>query len=113
MFDRMLSTAMAEKESGRVKIRDVAPQAVQLMLDFIYTGSLFRDEKTKNRVPDELLVQLLNCAEKYGIEALKDQVGLEICANLTVMNAIMFVDAVKTYGADERVVGEVLEFCKK
>ena len=111
-FDRIFNTDMKEKEAGRIKIKDIPPETFQLMLDFIYTGSLFGDEQAKGRPSsDVLLIQLLNCAEKYGIDELKEQVENEICANLTMTNAMKFVDALNTHRADEAVVRKVLEFC--
>ena len=107
----MLNTDMKEKETGRIKINDVRPETVQLMLDFIYTGQLNFEKGTNNGSPlDELLVQLLNCAEKCGINYLKDQVGNEICENLTVMNTTKFVDTLNTLKAGDGIVGKVLEF---
>ena len=113
VFDRMLDTEMSEKETGRIQIKDFQPEAVQRMLDFLYTGTLFAEQERKERLPDQVLVQLLDCAEKYGIHELKDQVGHEICENVTVTNAIQFVDVLKMYKVDEALVSNVLAFCKK
>ena len=113
VFDRMLETDMSEKETGVIKIQDVTPETVQLMLDFMYTGKLFAQKDTKDKPSDQELIQLLDCAEKYGIDELKDQVGQKICENLTVMNAIQLFESLKIYKMDQKIGGKVLEFCKK
>ena len=113
VFDRMLETDMSEKETGVIKIVDVTPETVQLMLDFIYTGKLFSKKDPKDKPSDQVLIQLLDCAEKYGIDELKDQLGRKICEHLTVANAIPFFESLKLYKMDEKIGGKVLEFCKK
>ena len=100
VFDPMLDTEMSEKETGRIKIKDFQPETIQRMLDFLYMGTLFAEQERKERLSDQVLIQLLDCAKKYWIHELKDQVGHEICENVTVTNAIQFVDILKTYKGD-------------
>ena len=108
----MLETAMKEATSGRIKIEDVGSQAAERLLEFIYTGNLHL-EKEEKVIPDDLIVELLHCADKYEIPEMKQLALLQLQFQLNISNAVKFAKAVQLYGGGDCAVSKVLEFCKK
>ena len=112
VFATMLGTDMKEAASGRIQVEDVGPGAVERMLNFMYTGKLFPTDE-KNPVTDELIIELLHCADKYGIAVMKENVLARIRSSLSTRNALKFAQTAELYGAEKKFVGEILQFCKK
>ena len=94
---------------GHIRIEDVRPGVLEEMLEFIYTG----DFKTKCPLPDDFLIQLLGCAEKFQFTALKNEIWIRMQSQLSVSNAVKYVQAAKTYGAGKEVTDGMLQFCKR
>jgi len=65
VFKTMFTTDMQEKETQEVKIVDFPKRAIQLMLQYIYTGSMDENTVKMNSI------QLLQLAEKYMLMGLK------------------------------------------
>ena len=102
---------MKEAKLGRIKFEDVGSRAVERMLYFMYTGKLFATEE-KEPVTDQLIIELLHCADKYEIAEMKASVLAEMKAKLSTVNAVKFAQAAELYGAEKWVLEEILDFCK-
>ncbi|GIY03857.1 protein roadkill [Caerostris darwini] len=70
VFSKMLQHDMVEKETRRVVIRDVRPVIVQLMLMYMYTGTVRGLEFNE-------AIDLYEAADKYFVDVLKKR-----CAHL-------------------------------
>ena len=113
VFSAMLETDMKETASGRVNLEDVSSECVEQMIEFIYTGTLSVDEKGNSELSDDLITQLLYCAEKYEIPDMTVELLVLMRAKLSVENAVKFLTAAELYGAEETTVNDILDFCKK
>ena len=85
---------MKEAASGRIQVQDVGSGAVERMLNFVYTGKLFPTDE-KEPVTDELIIELLHCADKYGIAEMKEYVLALMRSNLSTRNALKFAQTAK------------------
>ena len=103
----MLASGMKEASSSRIVISDVETGTIEQMLEFVYTGKL-----TKTLLTDELLIELLYCADKYEFAQLKSNVLNQILLKLSIENAIKFVRAAKMYRGDEKIISALLKFSK-
>ena len=74
VFRRMLQTDMVEKATGEVNMRNVHPEVVKLMLQFMYHNDIDR------RADDNTISDLHDLADMYLIKDLKD-LCLDILAN--------------------------------
>ena len=61
----MLDSEMKERASGTMKIEDLSPKCVKILLKWIYTGVLDEDWK---KFPEEMV----RAADKYGLSTLLD-----------------------------------------
>ena len=98
-----------EVKGGDINIEDVQPEALEEMLEFIYAGNF----KTGDPIPDELLIPLLQCADKFDFALFKKKVVTAMGSQLSVRNAVKYVQAAKTHGADKIVTNEMFQFCKR
>ena len=80
MFHAMLSHDMKEKRSGRIVIEDLDVDAVEGMLEFIYSGRV-KDIKLK-------AFALLAAAEKYDLILLKQLCVNSLCLNINCSNVL-------------------------
>ena len=96
-------------KEGRIHIEDVRHEILEQMLEFAYTG----DFKTGSPLPDDLLIQLLCYADKFQFAALKNEIWTRMQSQLSVNNAVKYVQAVNTYGAGQEVRNGMLQFCKR
>ena len=60
VFSAMFQHQMAENQSNKVDIKDLTPNGVKLMLEFIYSGKF--DENV------ETAMELLPAADKYMLD---------------------------------------------
>lgn len=92
MFAAMLESNMTEKALNAIEITDFDDDAVEGMLDYLYTGET---ELMAERAPD-----LLQIAEKYDLPGLKEDCQYSISENLTVENAAEMLVLAHTYNAE-------------
>lgn len=79
VFKRMFASNMKEMDSNRVEIMDFDDVIVGGMLEYIYKGQV---DILSERAPD-----LLQIAEKYELQGLKEICEFTIAKHLTVENA--------------------------
>ena len=103
---------MKEANSGRIKVKDVGPAAVKRTLDFMYTGKLF-STREKEPATDDVLIELLHCADKYEITNMKPSVLVKMKEILSTPNALKFANAAELYRVETSFREEYLGFCKK
>ena len=85
VFSRMLQSEMREKRSGLVDLGNTSPGVVKEVLSFIYTGSCCIHDKK----PDQQIVgELLQVADKYELEHLKDLCQYTLSSTLTPKNSL-------------------------
>lgn len=61
---------MRESASAKVYLREVSPEALQAMLDYMYSGELNSEDFKDN---DTLLLHLLLLADQFGITHLQQE----------------------------------------
>jgi hypothetical protein len=79
VFAAMIENEMIESTTNTVDIPEFDAKVVEGMLEYIYTGKV---ESLPEGAPD-----LLQIAEKYDLQGLKEECELAIAANLTVETA--------------------------
>ena len=83
VFCAMFQADMREKETRKVVIEDIKPEVIALMLQWIYSGWIDFFEKE----PLEPL-ELLQAADKYQLDGLKELCEAKLCSILDVTNVI-------------------------
>jgi len=92
VFDRMFNTDMQEKNTN-VVVLDMENDIAEAMIRFIYTG------KIEGR--EELTAELINLAEQYKLENLKQMCLQELVKNLNESNAAAALILTDLYTKDE------------
>jgi len=92
VFAAMFQHDMKEKREKCVTIHDLSPNAIEGLLEFIYTDSV-ADIST-------LAAELLYAAHKYEIPRLKAYCGEAMTSELKVENAAEYLYVADLYGAD-------------
>ena len=82
VFRAMFQADMKENRTKKVIIKDVNPDVLKEMLQFIYTGA------TSENILKEMSGELLAAAEKYQLNCLKEMCEYQLCSNLEVNNSI-------------------------
>jgi len=85
VFRAMFQADMKESKTKKVNIKDVNPDVLNEMLQFIYTGS------TNDNVLMEKSQELLAAAEKYQMNCLKEICEDQLCLKLQVNNSIEYL----------------------
>lgn len=93
VFSAMFSNNMREKESNRVTIDDMEPEAIEELLRFIYVSKINKLATVSRG--------LLAAADKYDMKDLKDICEDFICNELTVENAAETLGFADLYGTDK------------
>ena len=81
VFCAMFQADMREKETRKVVIEDIKPEVIALMLHWIYSGWIdsFREKEP---------LELLQAADKYQLDGLKELCEAKLCSILDVTNVI-------------------------
>ena len=77
----MLAPITVESETNTIKVMDVPAEAVESMLKYIYNGEVPDD-------PDKLTIDLLNAAEMYLLDFLKDACLKSLIERLEVSSCV-------------------------
>jgi len=85
VFRAMFQADMKENRTKKVTIKDVNPDVLKEMLQFIYTGD------TNENVLKEKSGELLAAAEKYQLNCLKEICENQLCSTLEVSNSIEYL----------------------
>ncbi|XP_044574733.1 speckle-type POZ protein B-like [Cotesia glomerata] len=92
VLEAMFLHEMTEKKTNKIDIVDLSPTIFEKILEFVYT-----DEVTNL---DAHAQDLLEAADKYQIDLLKDICQESICKTLTQENALKFLVLADFYNAD-------------
>ena len=86
VFQSMFQAEMKEKKNGQVDIEDLKPEVVSEMLKFIYSWEcdIIYDSKTS----DQQIIDLLEAADKYQLEFLKQLCEDELCNRIKVESSL-------------------------
>ena len=95
VFRAMFQLNMKENRTKKVTIKDFDPDVVREMLRFIYTGD------TKEDVLKEKSRELLNLAEMYQLDVLKNICEDKLCSTLTISNSIEYLVLGDMHQADK------------
>jgi len=100
----MLDAPMVESAENTINIMDFDARVVTGMLDYIYTG----ETKDLNAIAGDLL----QIAEKYDLEGLKELGGHALSENLTVENSVQVLVLADLHNAGN-LKANVLDFIKR
>ena len=81
VFCAMFQADMREKETRKVVIEDIRPEVMALVLEWIYFGCI---ESCREKEP----LELLQAADKYQLDKLKELCEANLCSILDVTNVI-------------------------
>ena len=90
VFARTLAHQTQEAEQGRFVIHDSSTQAVEALLRHLYTGVIPEEL-------DQMTVEILQLAEFFQLEELREACRQSLLANLTVENAVTTLVHVDCY----------------
>jgi len=76
-FAMMLRGETVENKTSTINIGDWDPEAVQLLIEYLYTGVILD-------VPARIEIELFKLAVKYDLTPLAESCGLEVIKNLSV-----------------------------
>ncbi|XP_053596475.1 speckle-type POZ protein B isoform X2 [Microplitis demolitor] len=84
VFCAMFTHKLQENKESKVTIPDVGPETLEKMLEFIYT----------DRVTDleQIALHLLEAADKYQLQKLKELCEKSLCQSISVDNAIKYLE---------------------
>ena len=88
VLSRMLQAEMREKRSGIVDLEDASPEMVSELLKFIYTGSCCVNDKEPE---PQIVCDLLQAADKYELENLKEMCQYALASTLTPKNSMQVI----------------------
>ncbi|XP_057318662.1 speckle-type POZ protein B-like [Microplitis mediator] len=100
VFDAMLSHDMKEKKENKIEIPDVDPEIFKKLLEFIYT------DKVSDL--DDDAEELLEVANKYQMQSLKDMCTVSLSQTINVGNAIRIMLL-----ADRNNVKQLMKYAEK
>jgi len=80
VFRAMFSNNMEEATTKKVEIKDLSPEVVEDMLEFIYTGNIPNLSQGAG--------ELLGAAEKYQLDQLKNICEDKLCSTTNIDNAV-------------------------
>ena len=98
VFRAMLQADMEEKRSGKVEIKDYSPDVIQTLLHFIYTGSLVHENSNEEGRED--LLELLQAADQYQLDLLKEACEVQICEGVDIQNCLTSLIIGDMYNAE-------------
>jgi len=78
-FAMMLKGETVENQTSTIGIGDWDPEAIQLMIEYVYTGVI-------PDIPLRIEIDLFKLAVKYNLTPLAESYGFEVIKNLTVEN---------------------------
>ena len=84
VFRAMFQADMEENRSGKIEIKDYSPDVIKTLLHFIYTSSL-------DCTDQDHLLDLLQAADQYQLDLLKEVCEVEICKGVDSQNCLMFL----------------------
>ena len=98
VFRGMFQAEMKEKETKTVEIQDLDPDVMLEMLKFFYIGSC--NIHQKNPDPEDVM-GLLEAADKYQVDVLKDICEEAMISILEPNNCLRILDCADMYGAQD------------
>ncbi|XP_009871315.1 PREDICTED: BTB/POZ domain-containing protein 9-like, partial [Apaloderma vittatum] len=92
-FRALLYGGMRESQpEAEIPLQDTTAEAFTMLLKYIYTGrATLRDEK------EEVLLDFLSLAHKYGFPELEDSTSEYLCTILNIQNVCMTFDVASLY----------------
>ncbi|XP_029448777.1 BTB/POZ domain-containing protein 9 isoform X2 [Rhinatrema bivittatum] len=92
-FRALLYGGMRESQpKAEIPLQDTTAEAFTMLMKYIYTGrATLRDEK------EEVLLDFLSLAHKYGFPELEDSTSEYLCTILNVQNVCMIYDVASLY----------------
>ena len=90
VFAKTLTHETQEKEENRFIVHDSSPVAVDALLTHLYTGAIPTDL-------DDMTVEILQLAEFFQLQELREECRLSLLRNLSVDNAVSTLVHVDTY----------------
>ena len=99
---------MMESMKNEIHLEEMSSQNAELMLQFIYKGTL-------DNIPKELnqLLDLIDCAERFDLDELKTKCFFKIFSSgsLTLENASTIALATEKYRARPEFIDAIQDYC--
>ncbi|KNA06189.1 hypothetical protein SOVF_183290 [Spinacia oleracea] len=105
-FLKMFTNGMRESASTKVRLREVSPEALKAMLNYMYSGELDMEDIKDN---DTLLLHILLLADQFGITHLQQEcckILLECLYEDSVCQILQVISSIPSCKVIE-------EFCKR
>merc|ERR1739838_483016 len=80
VFQAMFQHGMTEAQTRRIEIKEMEPEVLQAMLEYIYTGKM----KFSTMKPEDMLA----AAQMYDLGLLKDFYEEKLCKSLDISNCV-------------------------
>ncbi|KAG9461840.1 hypothetical protein GDO78_015585 [Eleutherodactylus coqui] len=92
-FRALLYGGMREsRPEAEITLQDTSPEAFAMLMKYMYTGrASLRDER------EEVLLDFLSLAHKYGFPELEDSTSEYLCTILKIQNVCMIYDVASLY----------------
>ncbi|KAM4041506.1 BTB/POZ domain-containing protein 9 [Anomaloglossus baeobatrachus] len=92
-FRALLYGGMREsRPEAEITLQDTSPEAFSMLMKYMYTGrASLRDER------EEVLLDFLSLAHKYGFPELEDSTSEYLCTILKIQNVCMIYDVASLY----------------
>lgn len=84
VFRAMFQADMEENRSGKIEIKEYSPDVIKTLLHFVYTSSL-------DCTDQDHLVDLIQAADQYQLDLLKEACEVEICKGVDNKNCLIFL----------------------
>ena len=104
-FESMFTTEMSEKYQNQVEINHLEGEAVKLIIDYFYSGSI--DINSKN------VLEVLTAADYFQVDDVKGFCFKCLESGLTVGNCINVIAAYNLYKSEEESLDETYRFVSK
>ncbi|XP_078062299.1 BTB/POZ domain-containing protein 9-like [Mustelus asterias] len=96
-FRALLYGGMRESHShAEIPLEDTPAEAFTMLLKYIYTGQV-----TLSNEKEEILLDFLSLAHKYGFPELEDATSEYLCTILSIANVCMVYDVASLYSLDK------------
>jgi len=104
-FKTALDVPMKEKKEKKIEVKDVDPKIFGKVIHYMYHGTLQFDKETH-------LENILDAAERFDMEELKDEIGKQIVEALDKENVFDMAVLAELYNAN-MLLSECIEYVVK
>ena len=104
-FKTFLAGDTKENLESQIEIKETTPQAVELLLKYLYEGEV-------KKIPDDAVLDVLNLAKKYDLVPLKVICGESLLKNLTIDNFMVKYTEIDRFFGESDLMEDFKKFLK-